>query len=88
MPNEEASRLRHSVGEQAPDSQDPPAETPAHRQRGPYRISEVTRDQELLRDPEVAAFSQAVARIKDPRARAHLAWLVHALARAKKRAEP
>jgi hypothetical protein len=75
-------------GEQAPDSQAPPAEAPAHRQRGPYRIGEVTRDQELLRDPEVSAFAQAVVRIEDPRARAHLAWLVHELARTKKRAEP
>jgi hypothetical protein len=56
------------------------------RQRGPYRVGDVStgsRDIDILRDPQAAAFAQALAQIKDPRQRAHIAWLVRELARCK-----
>lgn len=56
--------------------------------RGPYRIGDVStgnRDADLLRDPQVAAFADALGRIKNPRHRAAVESLVRELAREKKR---
>jgi hypothetical protein len=54
--------------------------------RGPYRIGDVStgnRNADLLRDPQVAAFADALGRIKDPRHRAAVEDLVRELAREK-----
>ncbi len=50
--------------------------------RGAYRIGDTSRDRELLRDPQVAAFAQALERIDDPKKLECLRWLVLELARA------
>lgn len=57
--------------------------TEQKRGRGAYRIGVTAADlrAELLRDPEVAAFAEALARIEDPAQRACVEWLVRELAR-------
>ena len=57
--------------------------------RGPYKSRAVLREQarrqaDLLADPEVAAFADALRRISDPKKRACLEWLVIELSRDKR----
>ena len=57
--------------------------------RGPYRIGDVStgdRNADLLRDPQVAAFAEALSRIRDPHRRALVEWLIRELSRQKKEA--
>ena len=59
--------------------------------RGPYRVGDVStgdRNADILRDPQVAAFAEALARIRDPQRRALVEWLVRELSRQKKAGEP
>jgi hypothetical protein len=54
--------------------------------RGPYRIGDVStgdRNADLLRDPQVAAFAEALTRIRDPQRRALVEYLVREFARRK-----
>lgn len=56
-----------------------------HR-RGPYKSQavlqeEMRREAEMLTDADVAAFAEALARITDPKKRAHIAWLVEEFSR-------
>lgn len=57
--------------------------TDQKRGRGAYRVGMTAADlrAELLRDPEVAAFAEALAQIADPAQRACIEWLVQELAR-------
>jgi hypothetical protein len=59
----------------------PPTED--KRKRGAYRVglSPTSARNELLRDPQVAAFAEALAKIDDPMQRACIEWLVRELAR-------
>lgn len=53
--------------------------TVPQRHRGPYRIGDIStgdRNADLLRDPQVAAFADALKRIRDPQKRALVAWLI------------
>jgi len=62
-----------------------------NKRRGPYRTADVAtrnRDAEILRDPQVAAFVEALKRIGDPQQRALVVWLVREFARQKKSLEP
>lgn len=59
--------------------------------RGPYRIGDVStgdRNADILRDPQVAAFAEALTRIRDPQRRALVEYLVREFARQKKAGEP
>jgi hypothetical protein len=59
--------------------------------RGPYRIGDVStgdRNADILRDPQVAAFAEALTRIRDPQRRALVEYLVREFARQKKAREP
>jgi hypothetical protein len=54
--------------------------------RGPYKSQTVLREEdrrqaEMLADPDVVAFAEAIAKITDPKTRAHIAWLVEDLSR-------
>ena len=56
--------------------------------RGPYKSQallreELRREAEMLGDPDVVAFAEAIAKITDPRKRAHIAWLVEELSRSR-----
>lgn len=57
--------------------------TDQKRGRGAYRVGMTAADvrAELLRDPDVAAFAEALAQIDDPVQRACVEWLVRELAR-------
>jgi hypothetical protein len=56
----------------------------AGKRRGPYRTSDLSTgnsDADILRDPQVAAFVEALTRLRDPQQRALLEGLVRDLAR-------
>ncbi len=59
--------------------------------RGPYRIGDIStgnRNADLLRDPEAAAFAEALSRIREPQHRALIEWLIREFARQKKMGGP
>ena len=54
--------------------------------RGPYKSQAVLQEEsrrqaEMLTDPDVVAFAEALAKITDPKKRAHIAWLVEEFSR-------
>jgi hypothetical protein len=67
------------ASDRRPDT--PAAAVDKPRQRGPYKIS----DEELLKDPQVAAFRAALRSISDPQKRGALTWLVMELSRHKEK---
>jgi hypothetical protein len=59
------------------------------KRRGPYRTADVStgnRDADILRDPQVAAFVEALNRLRDPQQRALVEALVSEFARQKSQA--
>jgi hypothetical protein len=66
-----------------------PTDSGGQKHRGPYNIGAVStgnRNADLLRDPEVAAFVDALSRVRNPHRRALVEWLVRELSRQKKEA--
>jgi hypothetical protein len=52
--------------------------------RGPYKSQAVIqeesrRESEMLSHPDVTAFAEAIAKIKDPKKLAHIEWLIEVL---------
>lgn len=84
MPTNDDGKLNrpgHTTPHEPDAADEPRAARPAApaRSRGPYKIS----DEEVLNDPQVAAFKNALRQIADPKKRASLEWLVYELARCK-----